>query len=56
MEEKKTLLYIATADIEEPNCLKCHNCIEGDKCNQCGYEYWWAHYERYVYENEDEEE
>lgn len=55
MEEKKKLLYIATADIEEPDCMKCHNCIDGDKCDKCGAEYWWSHYERYVYEDDDEE-
>ena len=35
-----------TADVEEPNCGRCQNCMHEDKCMKCGSEYGWANYER----------
>lgn len=45
LEEKSVWIY--TADNEEPKCMRCDNvCGSQDKCDKCGAEYWWQHYQR----------
>ena len=41
------LVFVYTADEEEPDCCRCDNCCRDcDCCEQCGPEYGWANYKR----------
>ena len=47
-------VWVYTADDEEPKCMRCdHICSSQDKCDKCGAEHWWQHYQRTEVEDDD---
>lgn len=47
MSKVDQTLYVYTADDETPDCMRCdHVCGIQERCNKCGSEYWWQHYQR----------
>ena len=47
-------IIVLTADDEEPDCLKCVNCMNSDEfcCKYCGAQNGWNEYERHIDEKE----